>query len=65
MKNLKSLVYVIALLGGLLHVINSATGIISPMQMRPIHVALIFSLAFLLDISKNKTSGWRFFSTWL
>ena len=61
MKNLKSLLYVIALLGGLLHVINSATGIVSPMQMRPIHLALIFSLAFLIDIIKNKTYGWRFY----
>ncbi len=61
MKNLKSLLYVISLFGGFLHVINSATGILPPMQMRPIHVAFIFSLAFLIDIIEKKNYGWRFF----
>lgn len=61
MKKLKSLLYLISLFGGLLHVINSATGILPPMQMRPIHVAFIFGLAFLIDIIENKKYGWRFF----
>jgi TRAP transporter 4TM/12TM fusion protein len=31
------------------------------MQMRPIHVAFIFGLAFLTDIIEHKHYGWRFF----
>lgn len=61
MKNLKTLLYILSLAGGFLHIINSATGILPPMQMRPIHLAFIFGMVFLVDIIDNKSYGWRFF----
>jgi TRAP transporter 4TM/12TM fusion protein len=60
MKNLKSLLYFIALFGGFLHVLNAATGLLPPMQMRPIHLAFVLGLAFLVDIIEKKSFGWRF-----
>lgn len=60
-KNLKSLLYAIALLGGLLHVLNAATGLLAPMEMRPIHLAFIFCVAFLTDIIEKGKYGVRFF----
>lgn len=54
--------YVIALLGGLLHIYNSAFGTISAFQMRPIHLAIVGVIAVLAEFvnPKNKKMPvWR------
>ncbi len=53
---LKWILYVTALLGGLLHIYNSAFGTISAFQMRPIHLAIIGILAVLMDLLKTRES---------
>lgn len=61
-KIISWVLYGIALLGGLLHIYNSAFGTISAFQMRPIHLAIVGVIAVLADIvnPKNKKMPvWR------
>ena len=51
---LKYILYVIALLGGLLHIYNSAFGTISSFQMRPLHLAIVGVIAVLMELTKLK-----------
>lgn len=53
-KVLKWILYVIALLGGLLHIYNSALGTISSFQMRPLHLAVVGVIAVLMELTKIK-----------
>lgn len=59
-KILKSFVYVLALTGGLIHLFNSATGVIVPFQMRPLHVAVVALIAFMSDSIEaiDKKTNW-------
>lgn len=52
-KNIQKIIFIFALLGGLIHLYNSATGAIPPLQMRPLHVGIILVLAILQDIQKS------------
>ena len=45
-------IYILALVGGLIHMWNSAVGTISAFQMRPLHLAIIGALAVLVDLEK-------------
>ncbi len=51
---LRALLYIVALLSGLLHIYNSAFGTISAFQMRPIHLGLIGTIAVLAELVKPK-----------
>lgn len=53
-KVLKWILYVIALLGGLLHIYNSAFGTISSFQMRPLHLAVVGIISVLMELTKIK-----------
>ncbi len=50
---LTKLIFIVALIGGLIHLYNSATGTIPPLQMRPLHVGIILGLGILQDFQKN------------
>lgn len=52
-KHLKTIIYILAFFGGLIHLINSAAGLIVPLQMRPLHLGIIMVLALLTDIIKS------------
>lgn len=53
-KALKNFIYLLALCGGLLHLVNSAAGLIVPLRMRPLHLGIIAVLAILLDVVKSE-----------
>lgn len=53
-KILEWILYAIALLGGLLHIYNSAFGTISAFQMRPLHLGIVGVLAALMDMVSAK-----------
>ncbi len=53
---LSKVVFVLALLGGLLHVYNSAFGTISAFQMRPLHLGIVGILAVFMDYLSAKES---------
>ncbi|MDR2006960.1 MAG: TRAP transporter fused permease subunit [Acidaminococcales bacterium] len=49
-------VYVFAFCGGLLHLVNSAAGLIVPLQMRPLHLAFVAALAIAADKNKRRVN---------
>ena len=53
-KVLTYFVSLLALCGGLLHLVNSAAGLIVPLRMRPLHLGIIAVLAILLDVVKSE-----------
>lgn len=57
----KKLVFFIALVGGLLHLINSATGFISPFVMRPVHLGTVGFIGIIMELSKLKDKKFKGF----
>ena len=56
-KSLSSLIFVVALGGGIIHILNSALGLIIPLQMRPFHLGISIVLVVLVDILKKLDGG--------
>jgi len=63
---LRNLIYIIALAGALLHFLNAALGIFPPMQFRFLHLLVIMTLAFLIEIKDTDNLIYRgFYSLFL